>query len=79
MGPNIYTKPNLLIKNFLSFEVLFDPNSFDPGCWSRKSSDLRVDTKLKNEITALSGCIDRVLKMMLILDVAESLEKRRKI
>lgn len=59
MGLNIYTKPNLLIENFLNFRVSVDPDSFDTGYLSRKFSDFKVDAKLKNDITALSGCIDR--------------------
>jgi hypothetical protein len=67
-----------LIKNFLNFRVSLDPDSFGPGYWSRKFSGFKVDAKLKNDITALSGCIDRVLKMVLILDITERLEKCRK-
>lgn len=56
-----------------------DLDSFDPGYESRKFSDFKVDTKLKNDITALNGCIDRVLEMVLILYITKRLEKRRKL
>lgn len=51
MDLNIYTKPNLLTENFLKFKVLFDPNSFDPDCWSREASDFRGTVKLRIDMT----------------------------
>ncbi len=68
-----------MIENFLNFRDSLDLDSFDPGYESRKFSDFKVDAKLKNDITALNGCIDRVLEMVLILYITKRLEKRRKL
>lgn len=68
-----------MIENFLNFRVSVDPDSFDPGYLSRKFLDFKVDAKLKNDITALNGCINRVLEMALVLDITERREKRRKL